>query len=47
MAQDPNLTSVQQDNFLKQLIEALKRIRVLEKEVLILKKRVQVLESTP
>lgn len=44
MAQDPNLNSVEKDNILKQLVEALKRIRTLEKELLKLQKRVQVLE---
>lgn len=44
MAQDPNLNSVERDNILKQLLDAIKRIRTLEKEVLRLQKRVQVLE---
>lgn len=42
---DGNLNSVESADLIKQIQEALKRIRELEKEMVQLKKRVQVLEN--
>lgn len=41
---DKNLNSVEKDNILRTLMNIVKRIEVLEKELLKLQKRVQVLE---